>query len=130
MQTPCHLHLTAACHIIRYLRRSPGHGLFFLTSFPLHVVAYSDADSVGCPNTQWFVMDWFMFLSDSLISWKSKKQARISKSSTKFEYCAMSATCVMPPKLALANLVESLAIHRVEPTSGQTGNRPCKNLSE
>jgi hypothetical protein len=34
------------------------------------------------------------------------------------------------PKLALANLVESLAIFPVEPTSGQTSNRPCKNLSE
>jgi hypothetical protein len=31
---------------------------------------------------------------------------------------------VTPPKLALANPVESLAIHPVEPTSGQTGNRP------
>jgi hypothetical protein len=31
---------------------------------------------------------------------------------------------VTPPKLALANLVESLAIHPVEPTCGQIGNRP------
>jgi hypothetical protein len=34
---------------------------------------------------------------------------------------------VTPPKLALANLVESLAIHLVEPTCGQIGNRPYKN---
>jgi hypothetical protein len=30
----------------------------------------------------------------------------------------------------LANPVESLAIPPFEPTSGQAGNRPCKNLSE
>jgi hypothetical protein len=33
----------------------------------------------------------------------------------------------MPSKLALANSVESLAIHPVEPTCGQIGNHPYKN---
>jgi hypothetical protein len=37
---------------------------------------------------------------------------------------------VTPPKLALTNPVESLTIPPVEPTSGQTGNRHCKNLLE
>jgi hypothetical protein len=34
-----------------------------------------------------------MFLSNALISWKSKKQDRVSKSSTESEYHAMSSTC-------------------------------------
>jgi hypothetical protein len=34
----------------------------------------------------------------------------------------------MPPKLASANPVESLAIHLVEPTCDQMGNHPYKKV--
>jgi hypothetical protein len=34
---------------------------------------------------------------------------------------------VTPPKLALANPVESLTIYQVEPAYGKIGNRPYKN---
>jgi hypothetical protein len=34
----------------------------------------------------------------------------------------------MPPKLALTNLVESLAVHLGEPTCDQIGNHPYKNI--
>jgi hypothetical protein len=36
-----------------------------------------------------------MFLDNALIFWTSKKQDRVSKSSSKFEYCAMSSACSM-----------------------------------
>jgi hypothetical protein len=93
MQTPRHLHLAAVHCIIRYLRGSLGRGLFFLTNSPLRLVAYNDVDWAGCPDTKRSVTSWCMFLGDSLISWKSKKQARVSKSSTESEYRAMSTAC-------------------------------------
>jgi hypothetical protein len=93
MQTPCHLHLAAVRRIIRYLRGSSGHGLFFSIGSSLCLITYSDVDWAGCPNTQWSVTGWCMFLGNSLISWKSKKQDRISKLSTESEYRAMSVAC-------------------------------------
>ncbi|XP_059429139.1 uncharacterized mitochondrial protein AtMg00810-like [Corylus avellana] len=93
MQTPRHLHLPVVRRIIRYLRGSPSHGLFFPTSSPLRLFAYSDADWAGCPDTRQSVTGWCMFLGNTSIAWKSKKQARVSKSSTESEYRAMSTTC-------------------------------------
>jgi hypothetical protein len=93
MQTPRHRHLVAVRRIIRYLQGSSGRGLFFPTGSSLRLVAYSDADWARCLDTRRSVMGWCMFLGDSLISWKSKKQASVSKSSTESEYRAMSAAC-------------------------------------
>jgi len=93
LQTPRHLHLAVVRRIIQYLRESPDHGLFFPTGSPLHLVADSDADWAGYPNTRWSVTGWCMFLGNSLISWKSKKQAHISKSFIESEYQGMSTAC-------------------------------------
>lgn len=92
-QKPRHLHLAAVHRILQYLRGTPGRGLFFSAGNPLNLVAYSDADWAGCPDTRRSVTGWCMFLGSSLISWKSKKQPRVSKSSTESEYRAMSAAC-------------------------------------
>jgi hypothetical protein len=93
MSSPQHLHLAAVRRIIRYLRGSPTRGLFFPTDSSLQLVAYSDADWAGCPDTRRSTTSWCMFLGDALISWRCKKQDRVSKSSTEAEYRAMSTAC-------------------------------------
>ena len=52
MSSSRHLHLAAVRHIIRYLQGSPPRGLFFPTDTSLQLVAYSDADWAGCPDTR------------------------------------------------------------------------------
>ena len=68
-------------------------GCFFPTDISLQLVAYSDVDWAGCPNTRRSTTGWCMFLGDALISWRCKKQDRVSKSSTEAEYRAMSTSC-------------------------------------
>jgi hypothetical protein len=115
MHSPRHLHLAAVRRIIRYLKGTSHRGLFFPTGIAPKLCAYSDADWAGCPDTRRSVTGWCMFLGSSLISWKSKKQARVSKSSTESEYRAMSAAC--SEIIWLRGLLAELGFPQTEPTS-------------
>jgi hypothetical protein len=57
----------------------------------LELRAYSDADHGSDPIDRKSVTGFCIFLSDSLISWKSKKQFIISQSSTEAEYRVMTS---------------------------------------
>lgn len=91
MTQPRHLHLASVWRIIRYILGTSSRGLFFPVGNPTSLTAYLDADWAGCPDTRRSTTGWCMFLGDSLISWKCKKQDKVSKSSTEAEYRAMSA---------------------------------------
>lgn len=66
---------------------------FFPTWNPLSLVGYNDTDWGVFHYTRRSVIGRRMFLGPALISWKSKKQSRVSKSSTESEYQAMSMAC-------------------------------------
>ncbi|WJZ95327.1 hypothetical protein VitviT2T_014105 [Vitis vinifera] len=90
LQTPRHLHLATVHRIICYVQGTSTHGLSFPTGNSTRLATYNDADWAGCVDTHHSITGWCVFLGDALISWKSKKQDRVSKSSTEFEYRAMS----------------------------------------
>ena len=90
MHTSCLPHLAVTSRNVWYLRGTSNRGLYFPTTSLIQLVAYNDADWAGCVNNQCSVAGWCMFLGNALISWKSKKQSWVSKSSTKPEYRAMS----------------------------------------
>jgi hypothetical protein len=114
MQAPTHLHLATVRHIVRYLHGTSARGLFFPVDSPICLVAYSDADWAGCSDTHCSITGWCMFLGNSLVSWKSKKQDRVSKSSTESEYRAMSSAC--SEIIWLRGLLGKLRFPQVEPT--------------
>jgi hypothetical protein len=53
--------------------------------------AYSNVDHVSDPTYRKSVTDFYIFLGDSLISWKSNKQSVVSQSFTKAEYRSMTS---------------------------------------
>ena len=88
---PRHHHLSALHQIICYLKGTSDRGIFFPSHTTLTLKAFSDADYVGFIDTRRSTAGWCVFLGTSLISWKSKKQERVSKSSIEVEYRSLSS---------------------------------------
>nr|GEZ59298.1 ribonuclease H-like domain-containing protein [Tanacetum cinerariifolium] len=49
-------------------------------------IAYSDADWAGCPTTRQSTSGYCVFLGNNLLSWSSKRQPTLSRSSAEAEY--------------------------------------------
>ena len=83
---------TVVLRILRYLKRILFHGLFYSAQSPVVLRAFSDADWAGDPTDCKSTTGYCFFLGSSLISWRSKKQTHVARSSTEVEYRAFTNT--------------------------------------
>uniref|UniRef100_A0A2N9H8W8 Reverse transcriptase Ty1/copia-type domain-containing protein n=1 Tax=Fagus sylvatica TaxID=28930 RepID=A0A2N9H8W8_FAGSY len=94
MAAPRSLHYAAVLRILRYLKGTLFHGLHFSSQSSLTLQAYSDTDWAREPTDRRSTTGYCFLLGDSLISWRSKKQSIVARSSTEAEYRALADTTV------------------------------------
>ena len=90
MQQPRQNHWEAALRTVRYLKGCLGQGILLSTSCDLHLTGWCNSVWASYPLTRRSISGWLVFLGGSSISWKTKKQHTVSKSSTEAEYRSMS----------------------------------------
>jgi hypothetical protein len=92
MTTPRSVHYAAILHILRYVKGTLFHGLHFSSHSSLDLRVYSDVDWAKDPTDRRSTTGYCFLLGDSLISWRSKKQFVVARSSIEAEYHALADT--------------------------------------
>jgi len=92
MHQPKQSHREDALRVVRYIKEAPGSGLLMPAKQTTQLTAYCDSDWGACVETRRSVTGYLVKFGDALVSWKSKKQETVSRSSAEAEFRSM-ATC-------------------------------------
>ncbi|WVZ83587.1 hypothetical protein U9M48_030719 [Paspalum notatum var. saurae] len=126
MHDPRSGHLDAVYRILRYLKSSPGKGLMFKSHGHLNLEGYCDADWGSCLDDRRSTSGYCVFVGGNLVSWRSKKQSVVSRSTAEAEYRAMSlVVCEM---LWLSSLLSELKVLRKGPMKIWCDNMSAINI--
>ncbi|XP_068309650.1 uncharacterized mitochondrial protein AtMg00810-like [Pyrus communis] len=120
MHSPKNMHWMAIKRIFRYLKSTYDHGLLYKPRI-VRLTAFSNADYAGNPDIRHSTGGFCFYLGSNLISWSSKKQKTVSRSSAQAKYRQLAYTAA---KLSwLRSLYRDLHMHLVQLTIW------CDNIS-
>ncbi|GKE14421.1 ribonuclease H-like domain-containing protein [Tanacetum coccineum] len=109
MHAPLQSHMDLGLRVLRYLKGASGSGIVFEKAEHISLKVYADSDWAKCLVTRRSVLGYCVIYNGCLVSWKSKKQATLSKSSAEAEYRSMAAaTCEL---MWIVNILKDLKIH-------------------
>ncbi|CAN1749024.1 Retrovirus-related Pol polyprotein from transposon TNT 1-94 [Linum perenne] len=92
MHSPTTTHWQAVKRILRYLNGTLDHCLHFRSTSSTTLLAYSDAGWVSDPDDSRSKYGYAVYHGPNLISWTSRKQKVVARSSTEAEYRALAYT--------------------------------------
>ncbi|GJX17487.1 retrovirus-related pol polyprotein from transposon TNT 1-94 [Tanacetum coccineum] len=108
-KSPKDAYWNVALCVLHYLKGHPSQGLLLRRDSSLQLNTYYDSDYASCPSTRRSLTGYFIMLGMSLISWKTKNQPAVSRSSAEAEDRSMATTsCELT---WVKSLLTSLGVH-------------------
>ncbi|XP_022891852.1 uncharacterized protein LOC111406703 [Olea europaea var. sylvestris] len=96
MLSPRTSHWDVVTHILRYLKGSPGRRILYKDRGHCRVEGFSNTDWTGSLVDRCSTTGYYVFVGGNLVSWKSKKQSVVARSSAESEYWAMAQIFTLP----------------------------------
>ena len=121
-------HLEVVYKILRYLKGSPGRGLFFKKSDSKKVEIYTDADWARSTDDRRSTTSYCTYVWGNLVTWRSKKQNVVARSSAETEFRAVAQG--MCEGLWLQKLLEELSITIELPIKLYCDNKAAISISQ
>jgi hypothetical protein len=90
LSQPTEAHWEAVKRILRFVKGTLDTGLRIRRSLQQHISIFTDADWAGDVDDRRSTSGFAVFVGSNLISWSSKKQPTVSRSSTEAEYKALA----------------------------------------
>jgi hypothetical protein len=91
MHSPRSCHLEAIDKILKYLKKTPGKGILMKNNNSNEICGYTDVDWAGSFDRK-STTGYCTFVGGNIVTWKSKKQNVVVRSSAEAEYRAMAST--------------------------------------
>lgn len=127
MHDPRIVHQDAVYRILRYLKSTPGNGILFSNHGHLTLECFTDADWAGSKDDRKSTTGYCTLLGGNLVTWKSKKQSVVSRSSAEAEYRAMAkGTCEL---IWLKSLLGDLGVMHERPMRLYCDNQAAINIA-
>ncbi|KAH9726803.1 hypothetical protein KPL70_008430 [Citrus sinensis] len=128
MHSPSEEHMDAVYRILRYLKCAPGKGLLFSKNNVSNIEGYTDSDWAGDQTTRRSTSGYFTFVEGNLVTWRSKKQKVVARSSAEAEFRGMAqGVCEM---LWIKNILKDLGIDYAKPMNLKCDSKAAIEIAQ
>jgi hypothetical protein len=93
MQEPTDEHVEAAKHVFRYLRQTTDHKIRYQGAGHSGLIGYLDADWGENRDNRRSTTGFVFLMADGAVTWTSRMQKTVARSSTEAEYMALLEAC-------------------------------------